>query len=202
MSDSPASEAIGEAGARRARRPAGAEAPPEHAAAGLGVTVLVVVVTGLAALEVLTTMTGLPGEPLPSGRVLAALRRTHWGDPAVLAAGAVLAVAGLGLLAAVLPGRSRVIPLGGRDGGVAGGIGRAALLRALDDAVREVPGVHRSRVRLRGLRRERVSVHAGTRHRNTPNLPEVIRLAVVARLERLGLAHRFAVEVELWRRGE
>ncbi|MBW8483809.1 DUF6286 domain-containing protein [Actinomadura parmotrematis] len=186
---------------QRAGRLALGEFRARRTALGIAVALLVAGATGTAALEILSRMAGWPAGLLPVHRIAAGLRATAWHDRRVVAAGGLMLAAGVALAAAALPGRLRMVPLRGGDGDLAAGLSRAAVVRVLDEAVRAVPGVERSRVRLRGLVHRRVEVRAHTGFRNAGNLPELIRAAVGERMERLGLLQSRTVEVQLsWRR--
>jgi hypothetical protein len=120
------------------------------------------------------------------------------GDPAVLGAGAGVALAGLLLvLSAVIPGRARTVALAGDDPAFVMGIRRSSLRTALLGESLRVPGVEEATVRLRGRLRPRATVHACTGFRNPGNLGDQLEDAVRARLDDLGPVRRTRVAVHL-----
>ncbi|RKS76822.1 hypothetical protein BZB76_2187 [Actinomadura pelletieri DSM 43383] len=187
---------------RRARRLAVREFRPRRAFAGLAAALLVTVVGGVAAIELLAAALGSAVHPVPGVAVAAdALRRHAWHDPEVLAGAGAVTVLGLAFLLAALPGRPRGVPLACSDPRLAGVIGRAALRRALEDAALDVPGIVRARVRGPGLVRRNVVVWATTHYRNPANLAELVRDAVDERLDRIEPMRRPDVDVRLgWRK--
>lgn len=137
------------------------------------------------AIQVISTMLGhpmlRPAVTAPAGRLVHTLR---WSDPAALATGGAVVLAGLLLvLSAALPGRTRTTALAGDDPRFVAGIGRSALRAALRETARGVPGVAAATVRLRGRLRPCVVAHAVTGFRNPGNLAEQVADAVRARLD-------------------
>ncbi|TMQ97201.1 alkaline shock response membrane anchor protein AmaP [Actinomadura soli] len=187
---------------RRARRLAVREFRPRRALAGFMAALLVTVVGGVAAIELLAAVLGSGVHPVPGVAEAAdALRGRAWNDPHVLIAAAGVAVLGLAFLLAALPGRLRGMPLAGSDPRLAGVLGRAALRRTLADAALGVHGIERARVRGRGPFRRRLLVRAATHYRNPANLAELVRRAVDERLDRIEPMHRPDVDVRLgWRK--
>lgn len=127
------------------------------------------------------------GHPVFRPRVTAgAVRLLHtltWGDRLPVIAGGVLMLAGLLLvLAALLPGRTRTAPLAGDDPRFVMGLGRSSLRAALVAAAREVPGVERATVRLRGRLRPRAEVYVVTGFHDSEHLAEQVIAAVHERL--------------------
>ncbi|RFS81861.1 hypothetical protein D0T12_29540 [Actinomadura spongiicola] len=187
---------------RRARRLAVREFRPRRAFAGFAAALLVTVVGGVAAVELLAAALGSAVHPVPGVAAAAdALRRRAWHDPEVLAGAGAVAVLGLAFLLASLPGRPRGVPLAGSDPRLAGVIGRAALRRALEDAALAVPGIERARVRGPGPVRRNVVVWATTHYRNPANLADLVRDAVDERLDHIEPMRRPDVDVRLgWRK--
>lgn len=161
--------------------------------------------TATGALVAASILSALLGDPIV-GPDLAAradrlTRGLRWSDPAALAAAGGLTLAGLLLvLPAVLPGRSRALPLSGDDPAVAAGLSRRGLRVALCAAALDVPGVTEVRVRLRRWPRRRVVVHAATRYRNPHALQDQVTDAVQRRLDGLELVRAPRVRVRLGRR--
>ncbi|NVI91920.1 DUF6286 domain-containing protein [Actinomadura sp. BRA 177] len=187
---------------REARRLAVREFRPRRAFAGFAASLLVTAAGGVAAIELLAAALGSAVHPVPGvAALLDVLRRYAWSDPNVVVVAAAVAVLGAAFLVAALPGRLRGVPLAGSDPRQAGLIGRAALRRAVADAALEVPGIERARVRGLGVFRRGLVVRAGTYYRNPSNLPELVRAAVDARLDRIEPMHRPPVDVRLgWRK--
>lgn len=159
---------------------------------------------GTVAVHMISTKLGRPvlrpEVTAHAGRLAAPLR---WGDPAVLAAGAGIALGGLLLLlSALLPGRTRTVPLAGDDPEFVMGVRRRSLRAALRAAALDVPGITKARVRLRGRLRPCVRVRAVTRFHNEGNLPDQVADAVRARLDDLGPARPTPVHVRLVTSGE
>ncbi|MEU5877657.1 DUF6286 domain-containing protein [Spirillospora sp. NPDC047279] len=187
----------------RARRLAVAEFRPRRTAIGLVTALVVTSAAGIVAYETLAFMLGRPFRLLPAEDVARLSRRLTWRDAGVLATGAGLAGTGLLLLLAALPGRARLVALRGTGGRSAAGVARSALQRSLTAAALGVPGVGKAKVRLRGRlrRRRRVVVWASTRYRNPANLSDLVRTAVTAHLESVGLMDERRVDVRLsWRK--
>lgn len=187
---------------RGARRLAVRAFRPRRAVAGVAAALLLTVTGGVAAIELLAAALGSAVHPVPGVAALAdVLRGRTWDDPAVIAAAAGVAVLGAAFLAAALPGRLRGVPLDGTDPRQAGLIGRAALRRTVAEAVLDVPGIERVRVRGLGIVRRGLVVRAGTHYRNPANLPELVRAAAEERLDRIEPMYRPPVDVRLgWRK--
>ncbi|MFC4054932.1 DUF6286 domain-containing protein [Actinomadura syzygii] len=143
---------------------------------------LLMVVAGvLTAIEVISTTLDHPARVFPYGWV----RKADWNDWYALAIFAVLALIGACfVLAAVLPGTSRVVPLHGRDPSLLTGVSRRGLKRLAAAAAEGAPGV--SGVRRVRLRRRRVRVVAQTPVQAPAGLDEGVAEAVRERLDRLG----------------
>ncbi|MGV9411106.1 DUF6286 domain-containing protein [Nocardia sp. NPDC003693] len=116
--------------------------------------------------------------------VASRLHGTDWGDPVVLAAGIVLVLAGVALLAAAAtPGRAMVLPLRTLEPGGDAGIDRRSLRAALRRSVTGLPGVASARVDLRG---NTVRVTGVSDRANVDGVPDTVDSAVTATFERLG----------------
>ncbi|SNS92293.1 hypothetical protein SAMN05443665_1012106 [Actinomadura meyerae] len=203
MAEALVKDVIDEARDRRgAHRLAVREFRPRRALAGALAALLLTVGGGVAAIELLAAALGSTVHPVPGVAALAdALHGRTWDDPDVLAAAGAVAVLGAAFLAAALPGRLRGIPLDGTDPRQAGLIGRAAVRRAVEEGVLEVPGIERARVRGLGIVRRGLVVRAATHYRNPANLPELVRAAAEERLDRIEPMHRPPVDVRLrWRK--
>lgn len=204
MGETLITELMGEAEVRqRARRLAVQEFRPRRSVVGLVTGLAVTLAGALTTAEALTLTIGLPRWNPAVERAADTLRRTDWHSPWVLLAGGLLAVTGVVLLVAALPGRPRVIALRGGDPRVAGALTRSAMQRVLMHAALDVPGVEKAKVRLRGRskRRRRVVVWAGTRYRNPANLADLVRTSVIGRMGGVSPMNERYVVVRLsWRK--
>lgn len=134
----------------------------------------------LTALEVISALLDRPAHVFPYGWV----RDAAWDDWYAIAIFAALALLGLAfLLAAVLPGKSRIVPLHGRDPSLMMGVSRRGLKSAVAGAAEGASGV--SRVRRVRLRRRRVKVVAVTPVHDPAGLDEGVAEAVRDVLDRL-----------------
>jgi Family of unknown function (DUF6286) len=159
---------------------------------------------GAAAVHLISVMLGRP-VPRPeltaqAGRLAGPLR---WGDPPVLATGAGIALGGLLLfLSALLPGRTRIVPLAGDGPDFVVGVRRRSLHATLRDAALGVPGITGARVRLRGRLRPHVRIRAVTDFHNPGALPDLVADTVRARLDDLHPVRATPVRVRLVSRPE
>jgi len=107
----------------------------------------------------------------------------HWSGTGTLAVASAVAFVGFVLiLIAVVPGRTRAVPLASGDDSVVIGVPRRSLRRSLTWLVQDVPGVDKAKVR---ARRRTVKVRATTRLRDTGDLQEQVRATVQERLRAL-----------------
>jgi hypothetical protein len=139
----------------------------------------------VVAISCIQVIAGSP--PLVPFSALAELGRdTTWSDPRVLAAGAILSVVGLALLACgLLPGNPQVLALAPGDDHTAAGISRRSLAGDLTRHARRADGITDARVRV-GART--VTVNARTPLRDRSGLPERVRELVTERLDDINLA--------------
>lgn len=122
-------------------------------------------------------------------------RDTIWKDPRVLAAGGILSVIGLVLLACgLLPGRPQVLALALSDDHTAAGISRRSLARDLTSHARRADGITDACVRV-GART--VTVHARTPLRDRSGLHERVRELVTERLADINLARPAQLQVAI-----
>ncbi|MFD0900973.1 DUF6286 domain-containing protein [Actinomadura sediminis] len=188
---------------RRARRLAVREFRPRRAFAGLTAALLLTALGGVAAVELLAAALGSGVHPIPGAdRVVDALHRLPWSDPAVTAAAAATTALGVALVLAGLPGRLRAVPLAGADARLVGGLGRGYLRRAVAVAALRVPGIERARVRGPGVLRRRIVVRVKTPYHNPANLADLVADAVGERLDSIEPMRRPPVDVRVgYRRG-
>ncbi|WP_067452836.1 DUF6286 domain-containing protein [Actinomadura macra] len=151
---------------------------------GLLAALLLAAAGVITAVEIITAWAGEAAHIVPYERVRDWAEDTAWEDLSFLAAAGGLTLLGLiFLLAGLLPGRTRVVPLHGEDPALLMGVTRRGLKGALASAAEEAPGV--SGVRRVKLRRRRVRVVAETPVRESADLGERIGAAVGDRLDRL-----------------
>lgn len=107
----------------------------------------------------------------------------HWSSTGTLTVASAVAFVGFVLiLIALLPGRTRAIPLASGDDSLVIGVPRRSLRRSLGWLVQEIPGIDKAKVR---ARRGTVKVRGTTRLRDTADLQEKVRATVADRLRAL-----------------
>ncbi|WP_189247671.1 DUF6286 domain-containing protein [Streptosporangium pseudovulgare] len=153
------------------------------------------VIGGLVATEVISALLGSPVRVVPYDRMFAWAASTPWRSPQALGAATLLTALGLLLvLFALIPGRSRTVPVRTGDPDLIVGMRPRGFTGALAHAANRVPGVEHARVRLVG---RTAQVTARTTLRDTSGLPEAVRQAVHARIEELSPVHDHPVNVRL-----
>ncbi|SDG55864.1 hypothetical protein SAMN05421505_105158 [Sinosporangium album] len=116
---------------------------------GVAVALALTAVFSLTAIEAVGLLIGKPPGLLPLERIGAALWATRWSDASAAGAGVIAALAGtVMIMAALLPGRTRLVPLRGTDPHTVTGVTRRGLRRSLRAVAQSVDGVERARVRL------------------------------------------------------
>ncbi|QFG24346.1 DUF6286 domain-containing protein [Actinomadura sp. WMMB 499] len=154
--------------------------------------VLLTAAAVLTAIEVITGLLDRPWHLIPYERV----SDVAWNDAKALGITAALAVLGLlFLLAGLLPGRTRMVPLQGDDPDIMMGVNRRGLKRAAAAAAEDAPGV--SRVRKVKLGRRKVRVRAETPVHDPAGLGLGVATSVQDRLDRLRPFPPRAVKVRL-----
>lgn len=149
----------------------------------------------LTAIEVISASLDRQAHIFPYGWV----RDTDWNDWYALAIFATLTLIGVCfVLAALLPGTSRMIPLHGRDPSLIMGVSRRGLKRVVAAAAEGAPGV--SGVRRVRLRRRQVKVVADTPVHAPAGLDEGVAEAVRERLDQLGPLPTRSVAVRMLHR--
>ncbi|SFQ21500.1 DUF6286 domain-containing protein [Actinomadura madurae] len=149
----------------------------------------------LTAIEVISALLDRQAHIFPHGWV----QDAEWNDWYVLAIFATLALIGVFfVLAALLPGTSRIVPLHGRDSGLVMGVSRRGLKRVVAAAAEGAPGV--SGVRRVRLRRRQVKVVAETPVHAPARLDEGVAEAVRERLDQLGPLPSRSVAVRMQHR--
>lgn len=131
----------------------------------------------LTAIEVISAGAGRPARVFPYGWV----NDTAWDDWHALAMfGAMTTLGLLFTLTALLPGKTRIVPLRGCEPSLVMGVCRRGLKKTVAAAAQEAPGV--SRVRRVRLRRRRVKLVAETAVNAPEGLDEGVAEAVRDRL--------------------
>jgi hypothetical protein len=137
---------------------------------------------------------------IPHGDFAGPLESTvHWDDAGtLLVASAVAFVGFLLIVIAVIPGRTRAIPLASGDDSLVIGVPRRSLRRSLGWLAADVAGIDKARVR---IGRHSVTVRATTRLRDPAGLRESVQAVVEDRLARLDPVWPMRVQVRLRRKG-
>lgn len=182
-------------GSRRADRAARHVFRSRRALPALAGALLMTAAGVLTAIEVISAAFDRPAHFFPYGWV----KDAHWDHRHVLAIFAALALIGVCfVLAAVLPGKSRIVPLRGRDPSLMMGVSRRGLKRTVAAAAEGAPGVSGvARVR---LGRRRVRVVAETPLHEPAGLDAGITEAVRDRLDRLRPVPARSVSVRMKQR--
>ncbi|SDR95230.1 DUF6286 domain-containing protein [Actinopolymorpha singaporensis] len=163
------------------------------------VAIVLAVVAGLVALEVIGGLFGSPPGLLPVERLSALGRETRWNDSLPFAVCGLAVLLGLLLVfLALKPGRPRAVVLASADPQVVMGIESAGMSRHLARAAESVPGVSSAQV---AVSARRVRVVASSSLRDTVGLDEQVRTAVSERVDELApMAGRPNVRVTVRRR--
>ncbi|MFK4037391.1 DUF6286 domain-containing protein [Nonomuraea wenchangensis] len=176
--------------ARRALRPA-------RTLPGAVVSLTLAGGLGASAAEVVSALLGHPLGWVPLNELAELAGRTPWPETSTTA----LALAGAGaamLLLAVVPGRSRLVPVETTDPLIVIGITRTGLRRTLRAAAQQVPGVHRAHVR---LRRRTIEVTVVTEAESSGSMLRQVGTAVGDRLAGVGTFGAGEVVVRLLGKG-
>ena len=122
----------------------------------------------------------------------------HWDDTGtLLVASAVAFVGFLLIVMAVVPGRTRAVPLASGDESLVIGVPRRSLRRSLGWLAADVAGIDKAKVR---IGRHSVRVRATTRLRDPAGLRESVQGVVEDRLARLDPLWPVRVKVRLRRK--
>ncbi|WP_146103629.1 DUF6286 domain-containing protein [Nonomuraea solani] len=163
-----------------------------------GVIVATTLAAGLGATSA-EVVSGLLGKPLgwiPVNELVELASTTAWPETSTLAllmaaAGAVM------LLLAIVPGRSRLVPVETSDPLIVIGITRSGLRRTLCAAAQQVAGVDKARVR---LRRRTIEVTVVTRAESSGTMLRQVGTGVGDRLAGVGTLSTCEVVVRLRRK--
>ena len=180
---------------RRARR----EFRPRRRIPGVLVAAVLVAAGIAGCIWAASAALGHPLWNIPHGDFAGPLQTTvHWDDTGtLLVASAVAFVGFLLIVIAVLPGRTRAIPLASGDESLVIGAPRRSLRRSLGWLVADVAGIEKARVR---IGRRSVTVRATTRLRDPAGLRESVQAVVEDRLARLDPLWPARVKVRLRRK--
>jgi Family of unknown function (DUF6286) len=183
---------------RGARRRARRVFRPRRSVASVIVAAVIAAAGLLGVIEAVSAALGHPLWRVPHRYFAGPLRDTPWSDVVTLAIAAAVAFIGLVLvLAALIPGRPRAIPVASGDTSVVVGVPRASLRRAVARAAQDVDGIDRARVKLRG---RRITVRAATRLRDTTGLRGSVHAAVQDRLTALDPLWPMRIRVRIRRK--
>ncbi|MFD9939465.1 DUF6286 domain-containing protein, partial [Nonomuraea sp. NPDC059022] len=170
---------------------------PARTPAGVTLALALAAGLGLTAAELVAALMGTPLGWIPLDRVLAVAGRTTWWE--ISFAALVPVIGGSGLLAlAIVPGRSRLVPVETADPLIVIGITRSGLRRTLRAVAQNVDGVARARVR---LRKRAIEVTVTTGSESSGAMLRQVGTAVGDRLAGLGAICAGEVVVRLRTRG-
>ncbi|NRQ35242.1 hypothetical protein HII36_25945 [Nonomuraea sp. NN258] len=152
---------------------------------------------GLTSAEIVAGLLGKPLGWIPVNELADLAGRHTWRE----VSGVAVAAAGAGLLMlllAIVPGRSRMVPVETSDQRIVIGITRSGLRRTLRAAAQQVDGVAKARVR---LRRRAIEVTVVTCGESSGSMLRQVGTAVGDRLAGVGTLGTGEVMVRLRRRG-
>jgi Family of unknown function (DUF6286) len=195
----PPRPARAEAWSRRGpRRKARRVFRPRRSVPGVLVAAVLAAAGILGAIQATSAALGRPVWKVPHRYFAGPLQDTHWNDTATLATAAAVAFIGLVLvLAGLIPGRPRAIPLASGDESVVIGVPRRSLRRSLARLATDIDGIDRARAK---ARRRSIVVRATTRLRDIVGLREDVHTAVQDRLAALDPLRPPRVKVRLRRK--
>lgn len=151
--------------------------------AAVVVAVLVFLLAGFAVWQAVLVQLGGRPAPLDAAQISAWLNTTPWSAPAIVAAGAVIALIGLWLIAlALIPPRPTMLDLREEHPDVITRIRPADLRRAIDGAARSVDGISDARTT---LSRGRAVVEVRSPLGDPSALPDKVAAAVSEQLAAL-----------------
>ncbi|MEU4578040.1 DUF6286 domain-containing protein [Nonomuraea sp. ATR24] len=170
---------------------------PARTPAAVAVALVLTAALGLTCAEVVASLMGRPLGWVPVNEAAELASASSWSELDAVA----VALAGTGavlLLLALLPGRSRLVPVETTDPLIVIGITRSGLRRTLRAVAQEVDGVRRAQVR---LRRRRIEVTVVTEGESSGTMLRQVGNAVGDRLAGVGTLAAGEVVVRLRRRG-
>ncbi|MBF8188281.1 hypothetical protein ITP53_21610 [Nonomuraea sp. K274] len=170
---------------------------PARTLPGVVVALALAAAPGATAAEVVSGLLGRPLGWVPVNELTELAGRTTWPELAT----AALVAAGVGALMtllAIVPGRSRLVPVETSDPLIVIGITRSGLRRTLRAAAQQVPDVDKARVR---LRRRTIEVTVVTGAESSGSMLRQVGTAVGDRLAGVGTLGTGEVVVRLRRKG-
>jgi hypothetical protein len=160
--------------------------------------VVAALLTVLGVVVAAQTISALAGRPLRWARLdrmLSWAASTPWNNSLFLLGAALVALVGLALLvAALVPGRPRLVPVRTGDPDLIIGMRRRSFARALAHAAEGVPGVHAARASVRG---HTAAVTATTAGWDRERFGADVRTAVLSRLVALSPVESYHVKVNV-----
>lgn len=180
---------------RRARR----EFRPRRRVPGVLVAAVIVAAGIVGCIWAASAALGHPLWNIPHGDFAGPLQSSvHWDDTGTLIVASAVAFVGfLLILIALVPGRTRAIPLASGDESLVVGVPRRSLRRSLGWLAADIAGIDRAKVR---TGRHSVKVRATTRLRDPAGLRESVQAVVEDRLARLDPLYPVRVKVRLRRK--
>ena len=180
---------------RRARR----EFRPRRRIPGVLVAAVIVAAGIVGCIWAASAALGHPLWDIPHSYFAGPLQSSvHWDDTGTLIVASAVAFVGfLLILIALIPGRTRAIPLASGDDSLVIGVPRRSLRRSLGWLAEDVAGIDRAKVR---TGRHSVKVRATTRLRDPAGLRESVQAVVEDRLARLEPLWPVRVKVRLRRK--
>lgn len=181
------------------RRKARREFRPRRRIPGVLVAAVLVAAGIVGCIWAASAALGHPLWNIPRSDFAGPLQSTvHWDDTGTLLVSSAVAFAGFLLIViAVLPGRTRAIPLASGDDSLVMGVSRRSLRRSLGWLAADVAGIDEAKVR---TGRHSVKVRATTRLRDPAGLRESVQAVVEDRLARLDPLWPVRVKVRLRRK--
>lgn len=170
---------------------------PARTPAAVTVAVLLTAGFGLTAAEIVAGLWGRPLGLVPVDEAVELATGISWRELSLPALGVALAGLVL-LLLAVLPGRSRLVPVETTDPLIVIGITRSGLRRTLRAVAQQVEGAGKTKVR---LRRRRIEVTVTTGPESSGAMLRQVGAAVGDRLAALGTLGTGEVVMRLRRKG-
>ena len=181
------------------RRKARREFRPRRRIPGVLVAAVIVAAGIVGCIWAASAALGHPLWDIPHSDFAGPLQSSvHWDDTGTLIVASAVAFVGfLLILIALIPGRTRAIPLASGDDSLVIGVPRRSLRRSLGWLAEDVAGIDRVKVR---TRRHSVKVRATTRLRDPAGLRESVQAVVEDRLARLEPLWPVRVKVRLRRK--
>jgi Family of unknown function (DUF6286) len=181
------------------RRKARREFRPRRRIPGVLVAAVIVAAGIVGSIWAASAALGHPLWNIPHGDFSGPLQSTvHWDDTGTLLVASVAAFAGFLLIAiAVIPGRTRAIPLASGDASLVIGVPRRSLRRSLGWLAADVAGIDKAKAR---IGRHSVKVRVTTQLRDPAGLRESVQAVVEHRLARLDPLWPVRVKVRVRRK--